>query len=268
MKKWIPRYSTRNGVLFVQEATLNVKYGELVMTHNDEEFVIPTAELHCVIIGRNVSIDDLAVKFITGSQCTILYVDGLAGMKAVSTTAQWDGRCDNLIRQAEIVSDENLKRAAARRLLALRFDEEVPNSYTTLNQMRGWEGSRMKKMYAREMKAAGIEWEGRNNSIPWSHQTDINRAISVSNSMLYGLSHAGLMSFGMSPALGIIHCGSGSSMVYDVADSLKLKFSIPTAIAMIQEEISETQFRAFIYSSYSKNNLFPAVIEVLQLVLQ
>jgi CRISPR-associated protein Cas1 len=111
----------------------------------------------------------------------------------------------------------------------MRFQEE-PDPSLTLEQLRGWEGRRVRDAYAHASAETGVFWSGRNyDRSSWGQADPVNRALSAANSCLYGLCHAAILSLGFSPALGFIHTGKQLSFVYDVADLYKTVLTIPVA---------------------------------------
>jgi len=57
--------------------------------------------------------------------------------------------------------------------------------------------------------------------------------LSASNSCLYGLCQAAIISLGYSTGLGFIHTGKMLSFVYDIADLYKLQTTIPAAFKTV-----------------------------------
>lgn len=111
----------------------------------------------------------------------------------------------------------------------LRFPGEDV-SQLTMQQLRGREGSRMRRVYREASKATGVPWSGR------SYQPDdffagdaVNQALSAAHACLYGLAHAVIAALGCSPGLGFVHVGHDSSFVYDLADLYKAEVTIPIA---------------------------------------
>ena len=117
----------------------------------------------------------------------------------------------------------------------MRFEESLDPS-TTLRQVRGKEGIRVRETYARLSRETGVEWKGRSYKRDrWTVADPINRALSAANSCLYGVCHAAIVSVGYSPALGFIHTGKMLSFVYDIADLYKTETSMPAAFNAVAE---------------------------------
>src|SRR5262249_26112668 len=113
-----------------------------------------------------------------------------------------------------------------------------------LEQLRGWEGRRVRDAYARASAATGVPWLGRSyDRGAWGAADPVNRALSAANACLYGLCHAAILSLGFSPALGVIHTGQQLSVVYDIADLYKTALTIPVAFEVAAEGAHEIERR-------------------------
>ncbi len=119
---------------------------------------------------------------------------------------------------------------------AIRFPG-VNTKNMTLQQIRGLEGIRVKKAYAQAAQAVGITWKKRTyKKEDWDAADPINRALSIGNSLLYGVCHAAIVSLGFSPALGFVHTGKQLSFVYDIADLYKTETTIPAAFEVVSQK--------------------------------
>jgi CRISPR-associated protein Cas1 len=63
-------------------------------------------------------------------------------------------------RQAYLVSRMPERLGVARRMYDMRFPDEDVSS-ATMQQLRGREGARVKKLYREWSKITGVEWSGR-----------------------------------------------------------------------------------------------------------
>lgn len=117
----------------------------------------------------------------------------------------------------------------------MRFEGEDV-SQDSLRQLRGKEGTRMRKLYKELSSQFGVFWQGRNYD-PYDFEAgdDINKALSTANYYLYGLCHAIINALGASPGLGIVHVGKDKSFVYDIANLYKAETTIPLAFQMVSE---------------------------------
>ena len=110
-------------------------------------------------------------------------------------------------------------------------------SKLTMQQLRGREGARIRKVYRAMSKETGVEWDKRTyNPQDYDDSNDINKALSAAHTCLYGIAHSVIVALGCSPGLGFVHVGHERSFVYDVADLYKAELSIPVAFRTVAKE--------------------------------
>lgn len=114
-------------------------------------------------------------------------------------------------------------------MFEFRF-KEVVSSDQNVEQMRGIEGARVKKIYELLAKRYGVIWKGRNyDQTSWGSGDMANRCLSSATACLYGVTEAGILAAGYSSAIGFIHSGKPLSFVYDIADLFKFETVVPVA---------------------------------------
>ena len=134
-----------------------------------------------------------------------------------------------LMRQAKLVSNTRTRLAVARRMYQMRFPGEDVTSLT-MQQLRGREGARIRRVYRHWSRETGVEWKRREfDPEDYDAGSEINKALSAAHFCLYGIAHAVIVSLGCSPGLGFVHTGHERSFVYDIADLYKAELSIPVA---------------------------------------
>lgn len=123
----------------------------------------------------------------------------------------------------------------ARKMYQMRFgDEDV--SKLTMQQLRGREGARVRKIYRKQSKRHHVEWNGRHYDIEnFLEGSVIDQALSAANVSLYGVVHSVIAALGMSAGLGFVHTGHDKSFVYDIADLYKAELTIPLAFQVAAE---------------------------------
>lgn len=105
-----------------------------------------------------------------------------------------------------------------------------------MQQLRGKEGARVRKIYRECADATGVEWTRRTyDPNDFSTGDPINQALSAAHAALYGLSHAVITALGCSPGLGFVHTGHDRAFVYDVADLYKAECTIPVAFDIVKK---------------------------------
>jgi CRISPR-associated protein Cas1 len=115
---------------------------------------IPTAALTCLLLGPGVSITTPALATLarhgTSVVCTGAgVVRTYAAILPDSLTTHW------LEQQVAAWSDTERRLEIATRMYGMRFNDEVPHG-TTLAQLRGMEGQRMKALYRLLAQQHGI----------------------------------------------------------------------------------------------------------------
>jgi CRISPR-associated protein Cas1 len=179
-------------------------------------------------------------------------------------------RAYHLLRQAELFADPAHRMAVVVRMYRYRFAEELPADLT-LPQVRGLEGVRVRKAYARAAQEYGVEWSGRRyDRADWGRSDPINRALSAANSMLNGLCHAAIVSGGYAPGLGFIHTGKQLSFVYDIADLYKVDVTIPLAFQAVADSPlhAEATVRRLCRDQFREVRLLERVLPDIDALLQ
>jgi len=224
----LPKIRDSLSYLYLERCIIDRKYKAVEAIDKMGRTLIPAASLSVLLLGPGTSITHEAVKTLTDSGCSILWV----GEEGVRMYAQGHGetrRGYQLIRQAELVSNPVTRMEVVLRMYQFRFDEKLDPTLT-LEQVRGYEGQRVRKAYAEASEKYDVPWHGRNyDRKDWNAADPINRALSAANAALNGISHAAIVSAGYSPGLGFIHTGKQFSFVYDVADLYKTAITIPIA---------------------------------------
>ena len=116
-----------------------------------------------------------------------------------------------------------------RKMFEMRFDEKPPER-RSVDQLRGLEGIRVKKLYEVIAKQYGVQWRGRRyDPKEWEKGDQVNQCVSAATSCLYGVSEAAVLAAGYAPAVGFLHSGKPLSFVYDIADIFKFETVVPLA---------------------------------------
>ena len=114
----------------------------------------------------------------------------------------------------------------------MRFGEEPP-ARRSVDQLRGIEGARVKRMYQLLAQQYGVKWEKRRyDPADWDEADIPNRCLSSGTACLYGLAEAAVLAAGYAPAIGFLHRGKPLSFVYDLADIFKFETVVPAAFSV------------------------------------
>src|SRR5690606_7982603 len=91
---------------------------------------------------------------------TLLVWVGEAGVRLYAAGQPGGARADRLLWQARMALDDDARLKIVRRMYALRFGEVAPER-RSVDQLRGIEGARVKKLYALLARQHGVSWDGR-----------------------------------------------------------------------------------------------------------
>jgi CRISPR-associated protein Cas1 len=220
----------RDSISFVYFA-----YGRVEQTKMGVEFVneqgrtiIPVASVTSLLLGPGTTVTHAAVQSLAKAGCLVVWC-GEGGVRFYAQGLGETQKAYKLLRQARLASDEEARLRVVERMYRMRFAEPIAPG-TTLQQIRGKEGARVRQAYREAADRYGVQWNGRRyHRGDWGASDAPNRALSAANACLNGVCHAAIVSAGYSPGLGFIHQGKQLAFVYDVADLYKAEITIPAA---------------------------------------
>ncbi len=230
----LPKLRDRLSYAYIEHAVVEREESAIALYDDDGVTQIPIASIALLMLGPGTKISHAAVDVLARNNCLVAWVgEGAVRMYAFGTGGTHSAI--RLLRQAELVSDPVSRLRVVRKLYGMRFPEALTDE-TSIEQLRGKEGLRVRNAYQVAAEKYGIEWTGRNyDRNAWHSSDPINRALSAANACLYGVCHAAILSMGFSPALGFIHTGKQLSFVYDIADLYKLDIAIPASFSAASE---------------------------------
>lgn len=224
----LPKLRDSISYLYIEHAVIERDENAIVAISKEGKTPIPVSGVTCLLLGPGTNVTHAAIRVMAECGCMVIWCGEGVGRFYASGLGETRSAA-NVLAQAKACMDDALHMAAVREMYAIRFPG-VDTSRMTLQQVRGMEGIRVKKAYALAAKAAGVQWKKRTyKRDEWDAADPVNRALSVANSLLYGVCHAAIVSLGFSPALGFIHTGKQLSFVYDIADLYKTETTIPAA---------------------------------------
>jgi CRISPR-associated protein Cas1 len=222
----------RMSILFVEKGNLDVLDGAFVVVDkNGVRTHIPVGGVACLMLEIGTRISHAAVN-LAARVGTLLVWIGEGGVRVYSAGQPGGARADRLLYQARLALDEDARLKVVREMYRRRFGEEPPER-RSVEQLRGIEGARVRKMYQLLAQRHGIRWHARDYNVQEWDASDIpNRCLSVATSCLYGVTEAAVLAAGYAPAIGFIHTGKPLSFVYDVADIYKFETVVPVAFGI------------------------------------
>ncbi|WP_209307699.1 type I-E CRISPR-associated endonuclease Cas1e [Geodermatophilus sp. DF01-2] len=220
------------------EDRLSFVYVERCVVHRDANAVtatdergtvhIPASGLGALLLGPGTRISHQAMVLIGQSGATAVWV-GERGVRCYAHGRSLARSARLLEAQADLVTNKRSRLAVARQMYGMRFPGEDVEGLT-MQQLRGREGARVRRLYREHSARTGVEWKRRDYDVDdFASEDRVNQALSAANTSLYGVVHAVIVALGCSPGLGFVHTGHELSFVYDIADLYKADISIPVA---------------------------------------
>lgn len=228
----LPRLEDRLSFLYVERAVLNRDGNALTIQDHRGIAHVPATQIAVILLGPGTRVTYAAMALLGDAGTSAVWV-GEMGVRYYAHGRPPAKTSRFAEAHARIWSNQRARLDCARRMYGLRFpDEDV--SALTMAQLRGREGSRMKKIYRAEAEKHGVVWTGRSyNPDNFESGDPINRALTEGAAALYGVAHAVIVGLGFIPALGIVHSGTDRGFVFDVADLYKGSISIPVAFESV-----------------------------------
>ena len=184
-----------------------------------------------LLLGPGIDVTHRAMELIGDTGMAVVWV-GEHGVRQYAHGRALGHSSRFLEQQAKLVSNRRTRIAVARKMYQMRFPEEDV-SKLTMQQLRGKEGARVRRVYLEQSKRTKVPWDRREYKVnSFDSSTPINKALTAAHQALYGLSCSVIVALGASPGLGFVHTGHDMSFVYDFADLYKAKYSIPVAFEM------------------------------------
>jgi CRISP-associated protein Cas1 len=222
----------RMSVLFIERGNLDVLDGAFVVVDkNGIRTHIPVGGVACLMLEIGTRVSHAAVN-LAARVGTLLVWIGEGGVRVYSAGQPGGARADRLLYQAKLALDDDARLKVVREMYRRRFGEEPPER-RSVEQLRGIEGARVRKMYHLMAQQYRINWQARDYNVQAWDAADIpNRCLSVATSCLYGVTEAAVLAAGYAPAIGFIHTGKPLSFVYDIADIYKFETVVPAAFGI------------------------------------
>lgn len=224
----LTRVGDRLSFLYLERCTVHRDANAITASGEHGVVHIPAASLGVLLLGPGATVTHAAMMLIAESGSTAVWV----GEQGVRYYAHGRGLSRNtrlLEAQAALVSQPRSRVRVARAMYAMRFPgEDIAG--LSLNQLRGREGARVRRIYREHSQRTGVPWKRRDyDPEDFSGGDPVNQALSAANTSLYGVVHSVIVALGCSPGLGFVHTGHARSFVYDIADLYKAELTIPLA---------------------------------------
>ncbi|WP_369600858.1 type I-E CRISPR-associated endonuclease Cas1e [Hahella sp. SMD15-11] len=260
----------RLSMIFVYYGRIDVKDGAFVVVDeaNGERKHIPVGSVACIMLEPGTRVSHAAVKLAAVTGTLLIWV-GEAGVRLYSAGQPGGARSDKLLYQAKLALDETLRLKVVRKMFEIRFGEPAPER-RSVDQLRGIEGARVRKMYEMLAKQYGVKWQGRRyDPKNWDAGDVANQCLSAATSCLYGVTEAAVLAAGYAPAIGFLHSGKPLSFVYDIADLFKFETVVPVAfkIAAKAPRLPDQEVRIACRDVFRSTGLLKKIIPTIEEVL-
>lgn len=228
------RAEDRISFLYLEHCTLGRDGGALTATDERGIVHVPVSALAVLLLGPGTRVTHQAMTVAAESGCAVVWV-GEQGVRYYAHGRPL-ARTDRLLMaQATKVSNRKERLAVARAMYAMRFPGENTDGLT-MQQLRGKEGARVRRLYAETAAELGVKWKKRDyRPEDFSASDDINQALTAANICVYGVCHSVIVALGCSPGLGFVHSGHDRGFVYDIADLYKAEIATRVAFEVIAE---------------------------------
>ncbi|NNF99383.1 MAG: type I-E CRISPR-associated endonuclease Cas1 [Desulfobacteraceae bacterium] len=263
----------RVSMIFVYYGRIDVKDGAFVVINevdgeDRERKHIPVGSVACIMLEPGTRISHAAVKLAAVTGTLLIWV-GEAGVRLYSAGQPGGARSDKLLYQAKLALDESLRLKVVRKMFEMRFGEKPPER-RSVDQLRGIEGIRVKKLYELLSRQYGVDWRGRRyNPKDWEQGDLANKCLSAATSCLYGVTEAAILAAGYAPAVGFLHTGKPLSFVYDVADVFKFDTVVPVAFQIAAKHPAQPDraVRMACRDSFRQTRLLKKIIPAIEEML-
>ncbi|AMB99974.1 type I-E CRISPR-associated endonuclease Cas1 [Aerococcus urinaehominis] len=267
----LPRIGDRVSFIYIEHAKINRQDSAITIRDSKGLVKIPCAIIGALLLGPGTDITHRAIELIGDTGTTIIWV-GERGVRFYANGRPLAHSTRLLEQQAKLVSNTRSRLQVARHMYQMRFPGEDV-SKLTMQQLRGREGARVRKVYRNYAQKHQVEWTKRDyNPEDFSSGSVVNQALSVANVSLYGLVHSVVLALGLSPGLGFVHTGHDKSFVYDIADLYKADYTIPTAFKIAGEYTEDDDIprltRLMMRDAFVDGKLMKQIVKDLQNLLQ
>lgn len=259
----------RRSVLFLRRGQLDVIDGAFVLVDaKGVRIHIPLGAVACLLLEPGTRVSHAAVV-LAARAGTLLVWCGEGAVRMYAAGQPGGARADRLLYQARLALDEKARLRVVRKMFEIRFGSPPPER-RSVDQLRGIEGARVRKLYENLARRYRLEWKGRRyDRSDWRRADPANRSLSTATACLYGVTEAAILAAGYAPAIGFLHTGKPLSFVYDIADLFKFETVVPIAfeVAARSPGAPERDVRRACRDSFKETKLLRRLIPTIEEVL-
>lgn len=259
----------RLSLLYVEKGQLDVQNGAFVVI--DKTGVrthIPVGSVACLMLEPGCRVSHAAVALAARAGCLLMWT-GEAGVRLYAAGQPGGASGRKLLYQASLALDCGSRLNVVRKMYELRFREKTPAN-RSIDQLRGIEGVRVKRIYENMAKRFGLRWQGRKYDVEdWDSSDILNKCLSSATAALYGVTESAVLAAGYAPSIGFIHVGKPLSFVYDIADIVKFDTVIPVAFSVAAQNLPDADavVRRECRDAFRRTKLLQNIIPMIEDVL-
>lgn len=222
-KKCVPAFNGRWTPVYLEHGRLEVDDSSIKWCGAEGEVIrIPGARLSAILLGPGTTITHAAVVSLSRLNTPVVWV-GEDGVRFYAFGVDVNEKCQTSMDHAILYANVDSRERIARSMFSERF-KDVDISGKDIDEIRGYEGLRIRKLYADLAEKYKIYWGGRNSSGQLENlgvQDDLNKMLTLANHTLYCICLSAIVTMGYLPSLGFIHVDGKIPFVYDIADMYK-----------------------------------------------
>lgn len=265
----LSKISDRVTFLYLEHAKLNRVDSAISVVDSQGTVYIPAAIISVLFLGPGVDVTHRAMELMGEAGMSVVWV-GEEGVRQYAHGRALNHSSTLLQAQAKLVSNNRSRLKVARKMYQMRFPG-IDVSNLTMQQLRGKEGARVRKVYQEQSQKTGVSWSRREYKVDdFEASTPINQALTAAHQALYGLSYSVIVALGASAGLGFVHTGHDLSFVYDFSDLYKAEYSIPIAFEVVKEygkEDISTHTRYAMRDAFKDGRLIERMVKDLKSLL-
>lgn len=228
----LARISDRVTFLYLERAIVHREDNAITVKDERGTVHVPAATITSVMLGPGTNVSHQAMMLFADSGVSVVWV-GEQGVRYYAHGRPLARTSRLLDAQAQLVTNQTSRLQVARQMYALRFPGE-DTSHLTMQQLRGREGARVRRLYREHAADNGLEWKSRSyRPDDFEAGDELNQALSAATACLYGVVHAVVVALGCSAGLGFVHTGHDRSFVFDMADLYKMELAVPVAFSVV-----------------------------------
>ena len=262
----LSKISDRVTFLYLEHAKLNRVDSAISVVDSQGTVYIPAAIISVLFLGPGVDVTHRAMELMGEAGMSVVWV-GEEGVRQYAHGRALNHSSTLLQAQAKLVSNNRSRLKVARKMYQMRFPG-IDVSNLTMQQLRGKEGARVRKVYQEQSQKTGVSWSRREYKVDdFEASTPINQALTAAHQALYGLSYSVIVA---SAGLGFVHTGHDLSFVYDFSDLYKAEYSIPIAFEVVKEygkEDISTHTRYAMRDAFKDGRLIERMVKDLKYLL-